>query len=145
MEQTKPRAGRGPRFLRPTIAALLIFTGLGLASQAVRTARQRESVNEMPVIAPITDAADLAMRRRDVVGTFATGDQPGDRVIAIDADGRVNFFQIDAKGRTAPETDTYQLGRRARNSCLTTTASGTLELLDIDTLEYYRDRYHRTK
>jgi len=87
----------------------------------------------------------VAMRRHDAVGIFATGDQPGERLIEVTADGVVKFSEISAKGKSAPDVATYQIGRRNRNSCLTTKGRGTIEVLDLDTLEYYRDRYRRTK
>ena len=92
-----------------------------------------------------TDAKEAAARQAEVAGTYATGSRIGDRIIALQHDGRVDFSEV---GRLSPGTappDTYRIGRRGPKLCLLTAESGLIEVANIDTVVYYRDVYRRTR
>ena len=127
------------------IAVAILVAGLALNGYTLHSVFYVENVNARPDVTLITDAAELRMRQHDVIGTFATGGQPGDRVIAVSPDGRVAFSELGSRNGVADNSDTYRIGRRAGKLCLTTTDSGIIDARNIDTLVYYRDTYRRTK
>lgn len=127
------------------IAFAILIAGLALNGYTLYSVFYTESVNEKPAITLVTDAAELAARQGDAVGTYATGDQPGDRVIAVAADGKMRFFRVADKSGLGENAETYHLGRHDKKYCLATTDSGVVDILNFDTLVYYRDTYKRTK
>jgi hypothetical protein len=134
-----------PRAPHRGIAAAILVTGFALNGYTLYSVFYVEEVNSRPDVTLITDAAELKMRRHDVVGVFATGGKPGDRTIEISPDGRVKFSELGLRTGAAETTDTYRVGRHAGKLCLATTDSGTIDVLNIDALIYYRDTYRRTK
>lgn len=141
-DSTPPSAPSAPH---RGIAAAILAAGLALNGYTLYSVFYVETVNVRPDVTLITDAAELKTRQFDVVGTFATGGQPGDRTIVVGADGRVAFSEIGSRNRVTDNADTYRIGRRAGKLCLTTIDSGVIDVLNIDTLVYYRDTYRRTK
>jgi hypothetical protein len=127
------------------IAVAILVVGLLLNGYTLYSVFYTDSVTEKPVVTLLTDAKELAARRNEVVGTFATGDQPGDRAIHVQPDGRIRFFEIGSKDSVTNNTDTYQVGRHAKNFCLMTRESGVVDIGAPDTLVYFRDAYRRTK
>jgi hypothetical protein len=125
------------------IAAAILFTGLALNGYTLYSVFYTASINEGPAVKLVTDTAELTTRLRTVVGTYATGDQAGDRAIVVQSDGNVRFFEIGSKNSIVNNTDTYRLGKHAEKFCLTTNDSGIVEIENIDTLVYYRDTYRR--
>jgi hypothetical protein len=140
-EETPPPVAPAPH---RGIAAAILIAGLALNGYTLYSAFYSESVNQKTVITLLTEPAELAARQHDVVGNYATGAQPGDRVIVVGADGRVTFSVIgDARSSSSNSDDTYRLGRRETKLCLATVESGVIDILNIDTLVYYRDTYKR--
>ena len=118
------------------------------------------NVRQVQVLTSTNSPPQPAIQIEQVLpGTVAekAGAQPGDRVITVGADGRVTFAEVGAATSLNNGTDTYRLGRHEKKArspsassdtgrlCLTTTDSGVIDILNIDTLIYYRDTYRRTK
>lgn len=129
-------------WLRPALALVLGLGAVLLFAYAARLFRHTESVHEAVPTTPITDAAELAARQRDVVGTFTTGTGPGERTLTVHADGRIEFGET---GGGHSFSDTYELVRRGKAFCLVTRASGAVDVVNIDTLSYSRDTYRRPR
>ena len=127
------------------IAAAILAAGLALNGYTLYSVFYTETVNEKPAITLLTNAAEITAHRSEVVGTFATGDQPGDRTLTIDESGKIKFAELGARTGYNDNTDTFRLGRIGKTYCLTTADSGVVEVVNIDTLRYYRDLYKRTK
>lgn len=143
-----PEPPRRPRLAvatRRLLAAGLVFLALVIAGYAAYRFFRSNPIAERIAVTPIDDPKELAARRRDAVGTFATGATPGDRVITVTADGNIEFSEIGADPRTSRTADSWQLARRDRKFCLTTNASGIVDIINIDTIAYYGDTYRRTK
>lgn len=127
------------------IAVAILVAGLALNGYTLYTVFYVENVNVRPDLTLITDAAEIKMRQHDVIGVFATGGEPGDRMIEVSKDGRVMFSELGSRTGASGTSDTYRIARRAGKLCLATTDSGVIDVLNIDTLVYYRDTYRRTK
>ncbi len=127
------------------IAFAILVAGLALNAYTLYSVFYTESVNETPVVVLLVDPAELTSRGREVVGSYATGSQPGDRVITVTADGKIKFFEIGSKDGFTNNTDTFKLGRHEKKFCLLTTESGVVDIVNPDTFVYYRDTYRRTK
>jgi hypothetical protein len=125
------------------IAAALLVAGLSLNAYTLSTVFDTASVNEKPVVALVTDPAEISAHLADAIGTFATGDRPGDRTISVTADGKIRFAELGARAGLDGNRDTFRLGRLGKNYCLHTVDSGVVEVLNLDTLVYYRDVYKR--
>lgn len=130
---------------RTALAFALLLAALGLNAYTLHSASSAERVEEKapPVLLP--DPLELAARLREVSGSYATGSQPGDRVITVTADGKIHFSELGPREKFTRTTDTFQLSRRDPKFCLITAASGVIDLLNPDTLLYFRDTYRRTK
>ncbi len=127
------------------IAFAILLAGLALNAYTLYSVFYTESVNEAPVVVLLTEPAEFASRSREVIGSYATGSQPGDRVITVTADGKIKFFEIGTKAGPTNNTDTFKLGRREKKFCLLTADSGVVDIVNPDTFVYYRDTYRRTK
>ena len=127
------------------IAVAILLAGLVLNGYTLYSVFYTESVNEKPAITLVTDAAEVTARLHDATGTYATGDQPGDRAIVVTPDGKIKFLEIGARSRLTENVDIFHLGRRDKKLCLATAVSGVVDILNIDALVYYRDTYKRTK
>jgi len=143
---SEPAPPRPPRSaVRYGIAFVLMLAGLGLAGYALDAVFSAESVNQLPDVVLLTEPAELAARGLEAAGTYATGSQPGDRVITITSDGKIAFRALGSNDAFANNSDTFKLARRDKNFCLLTASSGLVELTNPDTLVYYRDTYRRTQ
>lgn len=126
------------------VVALLVAAG-AVGALAVRSFLRIESVHETITLAPLDDPKELTARKRDVVGTFATGAASGDRAITVRADGTIAFSEIGADPATSRTEDTWTYRRREKKFALATTQSGIVDIVNIDTLAYFGDTYRRTK
>jgi hypothetical protein len=133
-----------PRAKHRGVAATILTLGLALNGYTVYSALYTESVHRLPAITLLTDPAELAMRQHDVVGTFATGTQPGDRILTI-SPGAIQFSQVGAPAGMGDGVDSYRLGRHDNRLCLLTAGSGVVDFVNIETMRYYGDTYRRTK
>lgn len=127
------------------IALAILIAGLSLNGYTLYSVVYTESVEEKPAVTLLTDNAEIAKRQADLAGTYATGDQPGDRAIVVTADGKVKFIEVGARANFAESADTYRPGRHEAKLCLATAESGVVDVLNPDTLLYYRDTYRRAK
>lgn len=127
------------------IAFAILVAGLALNGYTLYSVFYTESVNETPAVILLTDPAELAAREREAIGSYATGSQPGDRVITVTADGKIRFFELGVKDGITNNTDTFKVGRHDKKFCLITSESGVVDVVNPDTLLYYRDTYRRTK
>jgi hypothetical protein len=125
------------------IAISILVAGLALNGYTLYSAFYTASVNQKPAIILLTDPAELATHQHNVVGKYVTGDQPGDRVIIIFADNTVKFSEIGVARTLNNGTDAYRLGTHDNRLCLSTVESGVIDVINADTLLYYRDTYHR--
>ncbi len=137
-----PEAKPAPHY---GIAFAILFAGLALNAYTLYSVFYTETVVEQPAVTLLTDSAELTARQREVVGTFATGAQNGDRVITVNADGSLQFSELGSRSGISTSRDTFRLGRHDKKLCLLTTDSGVVDVAGVDTLVYYRDIYRRTK
>lgn len=127
------------------IAFAILFAGLALNGYTLYSVFYTVSVNDRPAVVLLTDAKEIDLRGHEMVGVFATGSQPGDRMITITADGKIKFFQLGGKDGFTNNTDSFKLGHHDKRLCLLTLDSGVVDTAGPDTLIYYRDTYRRTK
>ena len=127
------------------IAIAILLAGIALNGYTLYSAFYSESVNEKPALTLLIDPAEIAAQSQAVAGTYATGNQAGDRVIAITADGKIAFSEVGNARSINNGTDAFRLGRRDKKLCLSTTDSGIVDIVNIETVVYYRDTYRRTK
>lgn len=138
-----PDPARPPPAPHRGIAAAILVAGVALNGYTLYSVFYTDKVNERPAVTLIVDAAEASARRREIVGTFATGDRPGDRVITIKEDNRVQFSEIGVKPGVTDSGDSFRLGRRGTRLCLSTLDSGVIDVLNLETLSYYGDAYRR--
>ncbi len=131
-----------PSFQRG-IAVAILTVGLLVNSYTVYSVTYVEVVNQKPDLALLTEAGDIAARRTEVAGTYATGERTGDRVITLSPDGRVQFSEVGRTSRIAEVPETYQIGRSRGKLHLLTSAGDPIEILNLETLVCYRDTYRR--
>jgi len=146
-ETTAPFALEAAQQPAPTaphrgIAFAMLLVGLVLNGYILYSVFYVDSVNKKPEVKLITDADELKTRQAAVVGIYATGAKTGDRVIEVQANGQVHFYEIGLKGPINDSKDTYSLGRHDGVICLSTAESGVVDLAG-DTLVYYKDVYQR--
>jgi len=128
---------------RRALAATLLAAGLGLNGYTLYSAFQSEPVEGRPAIVLVADQSEAAARCREIAGTYATGNRPGDRVIVVRENGRVEFSEVGPAGGINADADTYKLGRHGAKFCLSTQDSGVVDVTNLETLVYYRDTYRR--
>ncbi len=127
------------------IAIAMLVAGLCLNGYTLYSVFYIDDVNQKPAITLITDPIELAARQSALVGRYATGNEPGDRLIVVGADGSVHFGEIAEKGHRPESNDTYHIGHHEDKLCLTTPESGVIDVTGLNTLSYYRDIYRRMK
>ncbi len=95
-----PDAAQGPtatprRNTQAILAGILLAVGLGLNlwSLAQWALRERAAAPEWT---SITDPVQLENLRRDLVGAYATGSEPGSRIITIQAEDRLTLALLAA-------------------------------------------------
>jgi hypothetical protein len=143
---TEPHTGAPPQPApHYAIAFAILAAGLALNGYTLYSVFYTESVNVPVAVVLVTETTELAARNREAVGSYATGSQPGDRVITITTEGSITFFEIGVKDGVTHNTDTFKLGRRDKKFCLLTAESGVVDIVNPDTLLYYRDTYRRTQ
>lgn len=130
---------------RRLAAGLCFVAAIAVNAYTFSKAFQTSKIETPPEITAIADAAELATIQRDLAGTYATGERPGDRVITIERGGTVRFSEIGVTAQPTPNFDLYRIGRVEKSLYLATEKSGAVEVIGIDTLIYFGDRYTRTK
>lgn len=140
-----PTAPNTPRTPHRGIAISMLAAGLCLNGYTLYSVFYINDVNKKPAVTLITNATELASRQNAAVGRYATGNEPGDRVIVLNPDGTVKFSEIAATNKRTESTDTYRIGHYEDKLCATTPESGIIDITGLNTLVYYRDVYRRTK
>lgn len=125
------------------VSAACLAAAAALGLHALGSARRFEEVSRRENIPALADAAEAAARATELAGTYATGSQPGDRVIRILAPARIEFSEVGRPAGAGVIADTFTLGRRGRQLCLLPGAGEPVEVVNLDTLVYYRDTYRR--
>jgi len=130
---------------RNVFATILLLVGVGLATIGIQRAARIDDVNSFPPADWITKASELESLRAAAIGRYVTGSEPGDRGIEINPEGRLRFFRVVEKGeRSEPEVSS-RLGRVNGRLNFVTPHQGLVEVVNIDTLSYYRDVYRRAR
>ncbi len=136
---------RCPRIVSSVLSALLLVAAGGIVSWTVVHAMERHSIHATEPVAEFATPAEQAAHLHDVVGTFATGHEPGDRVIVVGADERIRFQLVGPLKNALTINDMFRLGKRGDHAYLATRRSGVIEQTDIDHLTYDGDTYERTR
>jgi hypothetical protein len=127
------------------IAAAILVAGLLLNGYTLYSVVYVDSVNHKPDVTLITNPGEAAAREKEILGTFATGNQKGDRVITIMPGRRVKFSEVGKTGALSESADVFEVARRGSRLCLNTRDSGAIDVLNLETVVYYRDTYRRTR
>jgi hypothetical protein len=128
---------------RSVTTLVLLFAGVALMAQAVLP-RAAPTIDSSPTdVVAVNDPAEVKTRQQAVTGIYATGDQAGDRLLTVSADGHIVFAELGARQSLGNSADSYHLGRRGQQTCLVTPRSGIIEARDANTLVYYGDTYRR--
>jgi hypothetical protein len=127
------------------IAAAILVAGLLLNGYTLYSVVYVDSVNHKPDVTLITNPSEAAAREKEILGTFATGNQKGDRIITILPGRKVKFSEVGKTGPLAESSDDFEVAKRGPRLCLNTKDSGAIDVLNIDTVVYYRDTYRRSK
>jgi hypothetical protein len=130
---------------QPVIAAAILAASLLLNGHTVYSVSRIERVNRKPDAILLTDATEISGRRSEIAGTYVTGNQPGDRVITVQPDGRLEFSEVGRKSGTGATSAAYQIGRQGKKICLVTGDDDLILVANIDTLVCYRDTYRRKR
>jgi hypothetical protein len=126
------------------LAAACLAASAALATHTLRTARETDDVRARPAVPPLADASEAARRTRELAGTYATGSRPGDRILTLRDDGRVEFAEIGrADGRPLFPATPFTPGQQGRTRFLVLPEGEPIEVVNLDTLRYYRDTYRR--
>lgn len=131
--------------VRNVLATAALLVGAGLAAVGIQRASRIDDVNASPSIDWVSKADELKSLQASAVGRYVTGNEPGDRGIEIRADGRVRFFRFIEKGERTESEVTSRVGRINGRLVLVTPHQGLVEVVNIDTLSYYRDVYRRMR
>ncbi|MBI5692155.1 MAG: hypothetical protein HZC55_18900 [Verrucomicrobia bacterium] len=132
--------------LRSRLLAATLLLGSGvLLAHTVRQVRRLDDVHARPAPTPVADAAEATARWRELAGRFTTGDRPGDRVIVLHPDGRVEFSELGRPWSQATLSDRAEFGHRGRQPGLWPGSGGVIEIRNLDTLVYYQDTYRRRR
>jgi hypothetical protein len=127
------------------IAICILASGVLLNAYTVRSVLQGEKIRQTPPVTLVTDARELTALQQSASGRYSTGDAPGDRAIEVTPTARVRFFKLTPGGDRLESEDGYRVGRIGTKVFLSTTDSGLVEIMNIDSVIYYRDVYRRTK
>lgn len=142
-----PAPARGNN--RGVLTALLLLLGVGLNAWGIYQFLDRAEETPPPPYTAITDAAQADLLRHQLAGSYATGTEPGDRVIVLTTDGEVKFLLLVPAAGNAPasaeqSSDTCRIGRRRDGLlCLVTATSGQIDVRADGSLAYYGDTYQR--
>jgi len=145
-EQAAPAAAPPPRPSNPAVGyALLAFALLINIYTVYSMFSKPPQVDDKSDVVYATDANEIARKQQAVAGTYATGHTPGNRILIISADGSLQYSEIGAPGNPPPWTGTYRVGSRNEAFCLSVDGASVIDVVDPNTLMYYRDTFRRTK
>jgi hypothetical protein len=135
-----------PEPSRPGIGyALLAFAVLVNIYTVYSMVSKPPQIDDKSDVVYVASAHDMARAQQAVAGTYATGHTPGNRILIISSDGSLQYSEIGAPGNPLPWTGTYRVGSRHQNSCLSVDGGSVIDVVDSNTVIYYRDTFHRVK
>lgn len=101
--------------------------------------------DEPPALAPLS-APELVAEESSLVGSYMTGIEPGHHGIVILTGGRLELFQVNARGGPGTVYGTYTLGRKNGELALSIDQPGGLiKVNSRDALEYCGETYKRIR
>ncbi len=131
-------APRSPPFL---LAALVLVLGAYMAYSELTRPREERP----PALPPLT-GTELATEDARISGAYMTGIEPGQHGIFILGGGRLELFQVNARGGPSTVYGTYQLGRDKGTLHLTTDQpGGAIGVKGQDALEFCGETYERVR
>lgn len=126
------------------LAAVCLAASAALTVHTLRTVRKTDDVRARPAVPPLAEASEAARHTRELAGTFATGSRPGDRVLILRDEGQVEFAEVGrAGGRALLPATPFTVGAQGRTRFLVLPEGEPIEVVNLDTLRYYRDTYRR--
>ncbi|MBI5771529.1 MAG: hypothetical protein HZA93_27395 [Verrucomicrobia bacterium] len=140
-QEIAPTPLPGPRS-RPIGLIALVFVLAGYVAYAELT-RHREG--QAPALTPLT-ATELAAEEPALTGAYMTGAEPGQHGIVVLGSGKLELFQVNARGGPGTVHGTYQLGRKDGGLRLATDQpGGMIAVSSRDTLEFCGETYKRVR
>ncbi|HWA85246.1 MAG TPA: hypothetical protein VG710_03400 [Opitutus sp.] len=125
------------------LAIVIITLAVILNGYTVYSFVHIRPVRTAPAVTFVADSQSAEGLRTAAAGRYATGSEPGNRMLEITADGHVRFLRITASGRRTLGEDTYRVAKRDGRTCLVTSAKGLIDIRDIYTVVYFHDTYRR--
>lgn len=142
--ETMPRTDP-PRSTRLILNPLIVALGLGASGYFVHRALRAEPIEPAPAVALVADEQQITALRNASADEYRTGGQPGDRLLRLSVEGEVEFYQQTPQGLRSDGVDRFSPARDGRQLRFVTNRCGVIEVVNIDTLIYYGDTYHRTR
>ncbi|HVU24568.1 MAG TPA: hypothetical protein VHE13_10620 [Opitutus sp.] len=136
-------AAAAPPSRHSALAVIIITLAVILNGYTIYSFFHVRPVRPPPEFTLVTDAAKADSLRTAAAGRYATGNEPGDRILEITADGHVRFLRVTSAGRRTLGEDAFRVAERNDHTCLVTAAKGIIDIRDIYTVVYFRDVYHR--
>jgi hypothetical protein len=128
---------------RGIIGSVLLSAGLGLNVLAVYLFLKPVQPDPPPAYEPVTDAASIESQRNQFADTYATGQEPGSRVLLIRADGTLVMQVVGEKPADGAD-ENYTVGRYNARPCLVVGGNkGRIDLQPDGSLLYSGDTYRR--
>ena len=136
-----PRPIAEPPTFPSVLAALVMLLGGYVVYTEFFAAR-----GDPPVaLAPVA-AAELGAEEASLLGSYLTGPEPGRHGIVILPGGRLELFQVNARGGPSTVYGTYAKGRKNGDLVLRTDQPGGLiKVISRDTIEYCGETYQRIR
>ena len=100
---------------------------------------------DQPALTPLT-AAECAAEDSLLNGAYMTGTEPGQHGIVVLGSGKLELFQVNARGGPGTVYATYLLGRKDGELCLATDQPGGLiTVTNRESLEFCGETYKRIR
>ena len=131
-----------PNHSKQALGTALLAIGCGLNFCAVYVFLKPEPAEPAPVCQPITEANDLARLRDPLIGTYATGSNPGDRQIVIGASDSIQLQVVETNRALHSETTTGKLVRQEGHLAIALPGAGLILVQPDNSLLYFGDTYH---
>ena len=126
---------------RQALGTLLLAVGAAINAWAVYAFYKPEPAPPAPVYQPITDPGDLARLRGPLAGTYATGNNPGDRLIVLGQNDSVLLQVLEADHTLRSETLPGTLVRLEGQLAIALPAAGFIQVQADNSLLYFGDTY----
>ncbi len=127
---------------RLALAAALV----GLSGYVVYPALLPMPADPAPPFEAIHDVGQIEKLHSQVAGVYVTGNNPGDRGIALAEDGTLKLFELNADSSPSLLQSTFQVGRSAGAFAVSGRQIGGLILpLGKTTLRYAGETYRRVE